>query len=119
MPWFFVLIPLTVYMLWDLRRSLKTTPNLHDQSWRFKLGLISFVLALTSVAMFWFVGIHARVSGEYPYYAPTWLKILRVGLVLALCAFSTGLAAPRGLRRTAIVSSVVIGAMWLIVATSE
>jgi hypothetical protein len=114
-----LLIPLSIYMgrtFW----KWKTTPvDARAHGWRAYLGLIAFALASASIVLFFYTGVRARVHGGFPYYAPMLLRLLKTGFALGVSGLLLGLPSKGSLRWPTVISSFIMAALWVIVATSE
>jgi hypothetical protein len=83
------------------------------------MGWAAFALASASIALFFYTGVRARIAGGFPYYAPALLKLLRTGFALGVSGFALGLGSKGTLRWPAVISSFIMAALWIVVATSE
>jgi len=114
-----LLIPLSTYMGWTFWKWKVAPVGTRAGEWRAYLALVAFTLACASIGLFFYTGIRARVDGGFPYYAPALLRLLKTGFALSVSGLALGLPSKGGLRWPSVISSFIMAALWVVVATSE
>ena len=114
-----LMILLSIYMGRTFWKWKTAPPDACARGWRGHLGLVAFVLACASIALFLYTGIRARIHGGFPYYAPALLALLNTGFLLGISGLALGLPSKGSLRWPTVISSFIMAALWVIVATSE
>jgi hypothetical protein len=113
------MIPLSIYMGLTFWKWKTTSLDASVRGWRDYLGLVAFVLACASIALFLYTGVRARIHGGFAYYAPALLALLNTGFLLGVSGLALGLPSKGSLRWPTVISSLIMAALWVIVATSE
>lgn len=116
---FFVAIMLSIYMGRTFRKWKTAPVDTRPAGWRAYLGLAAFILACASIVLFLYTGVRARIHGGFPYYAPALLRLLKAGFQLGVSGFVLGLPSKGSLRWPSVATSLIMAALWFIVATSE
>jgi hypothetical protein len=97
------------------RGEVRLSPPL----WRSAITTLGFVASTVSLIVIVTLGIHALLTGGFPYYSRPLLLSFRVGFLTALCGMLAGLIGTGPLERPTILSSLICLMIWFITGLAQ
>jgi hypothetical protein len=102
------------WLRWS-RAEVKFSPP----RWRSGIATIGFGASTASLTLIVALGVHALITGGFPYYSPPLMLAFSVGFLTALCGVLTALIGTGQLKVPTIVSSLICLLIWFVEAAAQ
>ena len=114
-----LLIALCAYVVRTWVRWVLAEVKLSPPRWRSGIATIGFGASTASLTVIVALGVHALITGGFPYYSPPLMLAFRVGLLTALCGVVAAFIGKGQLEVPTIVSSLFCLLIWFVEAMAQ
>ena len=117
-----VWVPLTALCIFVVRtwlRWFRAEVKLSPPRWRSGVTTIGFGASTASLTLIVALGIHALITGGFPYYSPPLMLAFRIGFLTALCGVVAALIGKGQLEKPTFVSSLLCLLIWFVEAVAQ
>ena len=114
-----LLIAFCIYIVRTWLRWSRAEVKPSPPRWRSGVATIGFGASTASLTVIIALGIHALITGGFPYYSAPLILAFRVGFLTALCGVVAALIGTGQLEVPTIVSSVLCLLIWFVEAMAQ
>src|ERR1700680_2497993 len=114
-----IILAVFAYLALRFRHWMRSSPRFFPPLWRSKISFIGFAFGSASCLLYLATIAVAIGKGGFRYYDPLLLNIYGVGLVTASIGFVLSIPGKGKLHVPAILSSLLMLAMWFLTASFE
>jgi hypothetical protein len=114
-----LLIAFCMYMVRTWLRWSRAEVKLPPPQWRSGITTVGFGASTASLALIVALGLHAFITGGFPYYSPPLMLAFRIGFLTALCGVMAALIGKGQLGVPTIVSSLLCLLIWFVEAMAQ
>lgn len=113
------LIAFCVYVVRTWLRWFRSEVRLGPPRWRSGITTVGFGASTASLILIVAVGVHAIITGGFPYYSAPLMLAFRVGFLTALCGLASALVGTGQLEVPTVVSSLLCLLVWFVEAMAQ
>jgi hypothetical protein len=117
-----VWVPLIAFCVFVVRTWLRWSRaevKLSPPRWRSGVTTIGFGASTASLTLIVALGIHALITGGFPYYSPPLMLAFRIGFLTALSGVVAALIGTGQLEGPTFVSSLLCLLIWFVEAVAQ
>jgi hypothetical protein len=114
-----LLIAFCIYIARTWLRWSRSEVKLSPPRWRSGIATVGFGASTASLALIVALGVHAVITGGFPYYSPPLMLAFRVGFLTALCGVVAAIIGKGQLEVPTIVSSLLCLLIWFVEAIAQ
>ena len=114
-----LLIGFSVYTVSTWLRWCRAEVRLSPPRWRSGIAVLGFGASTASLTLIVALGVHALITGGFPYYSPPLILAFRLGFLTALCGVVAALIGTGQLKVPTIVSSLLCLLIWFVEAMAQ
>jgi hypothetical protein len=117
-----VWVPLIVFCAYVVRTWLRWSRSevrFSPPRWRSGITTVGFGASTASLTLIVALGVHAIITGGFPYYSAPLMLAFRIGFLTALCGLAAALVGTGQLEAPTIVCSLLCLLIWFIEAMAQ
>ena len=114
-----LLIAFCIYVVRTWLRWSRSDVKLGPPRWRSGIATAGFGASTASLTLIVGLGVHAVITGGFPYYSPPLMIAFRVGFLTALCGVVAAIIGKGQLEVPTIISSLLCLLIWFVEALAQ